>query len=73
MKREVLWTEFCKWLAGKRVVQETCCDGHVRIDFDDGSSATVSSDQSDPTPGWSEVTPGSDGHLLPPTVTIEEP
>ncbi len=68
------WTDFCAWVAGRRVAQEIHIndDACVVLTFEDGARATIASDQTDATSGWSEVTPGSDGHLLPPWVTVEE-
>lgn len=72
-QRLLSWTLFCTWLSSRRVVQEEEEGNLVRLTFDDGAVATLSSDKTDPTPGWSEVTPGSDGHLVPPRVMVEEP
>lgn len=71
-QRLLTWTQFCTWLGGRRVVREISEGSHVHLTFSDGAVATLSSDKTDATPDWSEITPGSDGHLLPPSVMVEE-
>lgn len=72
--RRLSWPDFCDWLKGRRVVREYVGDEGVTIlTFEDGSQAYLTSQKSEPTLGYSELTPGSDGHLLPPFVSVEEP
>lgn len=65
--------EFCAWLPGRRVVRQTTTDeDEITLVFDNGTSCRMVSAKSDATPGYSECTPGSDGHLLPPRVFVTE-
>jgi hypothetical protein len=64
------WTSFCSWIGARRVSAEQHCDDHVVLFFDDGAVARLVSEKTEATPGFSEYTPGSDGHLTTPTVTV---
>ncbi len=73
--RSLTWSEFCEWLQGKRVVWESPSHDSEKtvLSFSDGTVAVLTSAKSEGSPGYSEYTPGSDGHLVPPTVIVEEP
>lgn len=67
------WPEFCAWLQGKRVMGDSGPGDHDSVQtlhFNDGSSAELTSEKTDGTPGYSEWTPGSSGHLKTPTVRV---
>lgn len=70
--RTLTWSEFCVWLQGRRVVSDTGegDDATQTLTFDDGSVAELTSEKTDGSPGYSEYTPGSDGHLKTPTVRV---
>lgn len=69
--RSLTWAEFCVWLQGREVVQARAVDDYVqKLVFSDGFVAELRSTKSDPTGGYSEYTPGSDGHLTPPEVRV---
>lgn len=70
MGRSMTWAEFCEWLQGRRVIGVVEEESETRLTFDDGSVAMLASTKSDPTPGYSEYTPGSDGHLTLPMVRV---
>lgn len=68
----VTWVEFCEWIRNKRVVASADIDEDHKLYFDDGSEALMCSLMTDGSPGYSEMTPGSDGHLTVPMVFIKE-
>lgn len=80
--RDLTWTEFCSWLTigatsslTKRLFSEKACDDlwvgeYVLLLFEDGSCARLVSARTEPAPASSEHTPGSDGHLTLPKVTV---
>jgi hypothetical protein len=70
--RPISWPDFCVWLTGRRVVDETEDGGATTLDFADGTQAILTSGYSEPTAGYSEVTPGDDGYVTPPTVMVYE-
>lgn len=70
--RTLSWTEFCQWLSGKRVRDETDDQGTTSLDFEDGSQARLTSIMRPGTPAYSEYTPGSDGEIKPPKCEVWE-
>lgn len=74
MWQTLTWQEFCEWLQGKRVVGDTGPDKYSDVQtltFNDGSVAELRSVMTEGSPGYSEYTPGSDGHLTTPTVRVK--
>lgn len=71
--RSLTWTEFCGWLAGKRVASEDVGDdAETVLRFEDGTMAIMSSAMTEGSPYYSEATPGCSGSLTTPTVTVYE-
>ncbi len=72
--KQISWFEFCQWLVGRRVSKET--PGYnldeVVLDFEDGAQAVLVSRMTEGSRGYSDYTPGSDGHLIMPAVFVRE-
>lgn len=72
---DLSWPDFCLWLQDKRVAHDTgdseWTDGVQTLTFADGSVAEMRSEKTDGSPGYSEYTPGSDGHLVTPKVRVK--
>lgn len=71
------WSDFCAWLVGKRGVEEKTPNqyagiAYTELTFSDGTRARMTSVKTEGTPYYSELTPGSSGDLVPPTVEVFE-
>lgn len=64
------WAEFCDWIQGKRVVRTYEQEDYTVLEFGDGSQAKMTSAKTEGSPGYSELTPGSEGHLTTPEVDV---
>ena len=68
--RDISWTKYCQWLAGKKLSNVEELGDHVRLIFSDGSIAAISSNYEEHA-GYSEYTPGWTEATLP-TVRVSE-